>query len=48
MNITQVFQKLQMDGLVLSLEAEKAFDRLEYSCLLYCLDKFDLGDDFIR
>ena len=48
LNIIQVFKRRQIDGLVLSLDAEKAFDRVEWSYLFYCLDKFALGDNFIR
>ena len=48
LNIIQPYQQSAMDGLVLSLDAEKAFDHVEWSYLLFALNKFGLGDNFIK
>ncbi len=47
LNTIQVFQQRSLNGLVLSLDAEKAFDRVEMPFLFYTLHKFDLGEKFI-
>ncbi len=48
LNVIQAFWQTDIDGPVLSLDTEKAFDRLERACLFYALNKFGLSDNFIR
>ena len=48
LNIIQAFQQIDIEGLVLSLDAQKAFDWVEWAYLFYALNKFGLGDNFIR
>lgn len=48
LNIIQLSEQQEINGLVVSLDAEKAFDRVEWSYLFFTLDRFGLGDDFVR
>lgn len=47
-NTIQVFQQQSLNGLVLSLDAEKAFDHVEMPYLFYTLHKFGLSETFIN
>lgn len=48
LNLIQYGTKLKVKSFVISLDAEKAFDRIEWPYLLCVLSKFNLGDNFIR
>ncbi len=48
LNVIYTFKVKSIDGLVLFLDAEKAFDRIEWSYLFCALDKFGLGKNFVQ
>lgn len=48
LNIIQFGTNLKAKAVVVSLDAEKAFDRVEWFYLLNVLSKFNLGDSFIK
>lgn len=46
-SVIQAFQQREVDGLVLSLNAEKAFDQAECVDLFHSLNKLGFGDNFM-
>lgn len=48
LNIIQLSEQQEIEVLVISLDTEKAFDRVEWPYLSFTLDRFGLGDDFAR
>lgn len=48
LNLDQFSSESKAKSLVISLAAEKAFDRIEWPYLLGALSKFNLGDNFIK
>lgn len=47
LRVIQAFKQNNINGLALSIGAAKAYDRW-WSHLFYCLNKFSLGNNFIR
>lgn len=48
LNLIQLSSESKAKSLVISLDAEKAFDRIEWPYLLGVLSKFNLGDNFTK
>ncbi len=48
LNIIQYSQISKTQVLAISLDAEKAFDRVEWAYMFEVLDKFNFGTDFIN
>lgn len=46
LNVIQLSHKQKLASMVISLDAEEAFDRVEWSFLFSALDTFGLGDTF--
>ena len=48
LNVVQYSSQMQHRALVISLDAEKAFDRVEWRFMWDALDRFGLGEEFIN
>lgn len=48
LNAILALKQTSINGLVLSLDAEKAFDQIEWPFLLYTMGKFGLRENFIQ
>ncbi len=47
-DIIEYTEKFNLDGVILFLDYEKAFDSLEWPFMIKCLQHFNFGPDFIR
>lgn len=48
LNVIQHTNNNQAQGLIISLDTEKAFDRVEWPYLFTIMEKFGLGEGFIK
>ena len=48
MDIYEYCEKLNLPGVILSLDFQKAFDRLEWNFMFQILEKYNFGHNFIR
>ncbi len=47
LNVIQYFHSTKTKILAISLNAEKAFDQVEWEYLFHLMERFNLGDTFI-
>lgn len=48
LNVIQLYQLQAIDGLVVFLDAEIAFDHVDWPYLFYTLEQFGLDDNFVK
>lgn len=48
LNTVQYFHQKSLDGMVVSFDAEKASDHIEWSYLFHTFNRFSLGEKFIK
>ena len=47
-DILEITDSLQINGLLITIDIEKAFDSVNHFFLLPVLKRYDFGDDFIK